>query len=153
MFGIQTGRLTVDSTHSFTNPFATDGTFEYRFEKFSFGREGVPWYLWETRPWGVSRIGNNNCMANAKVYEKKNGCERVKAGGFHALWDWYGWIKTGLRQKKKNIWLGLKTGVGVSTTSYLLKRCRLSFPSYYYLLWKSTTSLCSGLDWTNRATQ
>ena len=27
------------------NSFATDGTFEYRFEKFSFGREGVSRYL------------------------------------------------------------------------------------------------------------
>ena len=37
--------------------------------KFSFGREGVPRYLWATRLWGGSRIGNN-CRTNAKVYEK-----------------------------------------------------------------------------------
>ena len=47
--------------------------------KFSCGREGVPRYLWATRLWGVSRIGNNNyCRTNAKVYEKNNyGSERV----------------------------------------------------------------------------
>ena len=45
--------------------------------KFSFGREGVPRYLWATRLWGVSRIGNN-CRTNAKVYEKTYyGSERV----------------------------------------------------------------------------
>ena len=30
----------------------------------------MPRYLWATRLWGVSRIGNN-CRTNAKVYEKK----------------------------------------------------------------------------------
>ena len=39
--------------------------------KFSFGRDGVPRYLWATLLWGVSRIGNNYCRTNAKVYEKK----------------------------------------------------------------------------------
>ena len=64
----------------FINPFATDGTFQYRFGKFkfSFGREGVPRYLWATRLWGVSRIGNNNnYRINVKVYEKKKSQLRV----------------------------------------------------------------------------
>ena len=54
------------------NPLYPDGIWSavLRNFQFSFGREGVLSYLWATLLWGVSRIGNNNCGTNAKVYEK-----------------------------------------------------------------------------------